>query len=109
MHPVFEPIDIHKQNEYLRYFARSPQKASDYSFINLWGWADVYGLQWAWTDNLVWIRQTEPEAAYWAPVGDWQGVAWDTEFFRHVQRPASILRARRGDTNRAQTTEMPPV
>jgi hypothetical protein len=92
MQPVFEPIDILKQNDYLQYFARSPQKASDYSFINLWGWADIYGLQWAWTDNLVWIRQSEPEDAYWAPVGDWHGVAWDTEFFQHVQRPASIIR-----------------
>ncbi len=72
----FEPISLKKQSEYLKYFEKCPQKASDYSFANLWGWAKEYGLDWAWTDKLVWIRQSLPEIVYWAPVGPWDTVNW---------------------------------
>ncbi|MCK7509649.1 MAG: hypothetical protein MZV70_40135 [Desulfobacterales bacterium] len=34
--------------------------ASDYSFLNIWAWAEEYGLQWAWDGKLVWIKQTRP-------------------------------------------------
>jgi len=39
----FEPISLDKQNKYLKCFSLCSQKASDYSFVNLWGWAEVYG------------------------------------------------------------------
>jgi hypothetical protein len=52
------------------------QKASEYSFVNLWGWAEEYGLYWAWSDKLVWIKQTVPEELYWAPVGLWDSIDW---------------------------------
>ena len=73
---TFEPISLDRQREYRQYLKQSPQKASDYSFINIWGWADEYGLQWAWEPGLVWIRQTVPQTLYWAPVGDWQNTDW---------------------------------
>lgn len=73
---TFKPINLEKQSEYSKYFAKCPQKVSDYSFVNLWGWAEEYGLDWAWTDNLVWIRQTIPEILYWAPIGFWDGIDW---------------------------------
>jgi hypothetical protein len=72
----FSPVSMDGQDIYIEYLAKSPQKASDYSFINLWGWAENYGLEWAFTDDLVWIRQTAPEIVYWAPVGDWTAVDW---------------------------------
>ena len=72
----FEPIQLEQQRDYRDKLARCGQIASDYSFINLWGWRDVYDLQWAWQDGLTWIRQTKPQPALWAPVGDWQTVAW---------------------------------
>jgi hypothetical protein len=72
----FEPITLDKQKEYSKHFALCSQKASDYSFVNLWGWAGEYGLSWAWSDNLVWIKQTVPEEMLWAPVGDWESVDW---------------------------------
>jgi len=31
---------------------------------------------WAWSDNLVWIKQTRPEMLYWAPVGPWEAIDW---------------------------------
>lgn len=72
----FEPISIEKQNSYMEVLATCPQITSDYSFINLWGWAGEYGLQWAWTDSLVWIKQTLPEEAFWAPMGSWGQLDW---------------------------------
>ena len=83
----FETISLDKQKAYnTSYFSKCSQKASDYSFINLFGWADVYGLCWAWTDNLVWIKQTYPKPVYWAPIGDWKSVHWEPvieELFSH--------------------------
>ena len=72
----FEPINLHKQYEYLEHFDRCSQKASDCSVVNLWGWAEEYGLYWAWSDKLVWIKQTVPEELYWAPVGLWDSIDW---------------------------------
>jgi hypothetical protein len=76
----FEPIIINRQAEYLELFQRCPQRSSDYSFINLWGWAEEYGLQWAWEDGLVWIRQTKPVNRLWAPVGPWFEIPWNKRF-----------------------------
>jgi hypothetical protein len=73
---TFEAIDLERQSLYLERLARCGQIASDYSFINLWSWGEEYGLQWAWQDNLVWIKQTRPMETFWAPVGDWEAVDW---------------------------------
>ena len=74
----FEPISLDRQNDYLEVLSRCPQIASDYSFLNLWGWAEEYELQWAWDDDLIWIRQNRPEEFLWAPVGLWDGVDWQS-------------------------------
>ncbi len=70
IHP-FQPVCLEQQQAYQRRLAKCPQIASDYSFINLWCWAAPYGLEWAWNDDFVWIRQIRPEINFWAPVGDW--------------------------------------
>ncbi len=72
----FEPISLEKQGPYLDRLQKSRICASDYSFINLWGWALEYGLQWSWEDDLVWIRQTRPVDVQWAPVGRWEEIDW---------------------------------
>lgn len=74
----FEPLSLDRQEEYTRLLALCGQKASDYSFANLWGWKEEYGLQWAFWKDLVVLRQTRPEVLYWAPVGDWHGADWKT-------------------------------
>jgi hypothetical protein len=74
---TFEPINLERQPSYLQRLAQCGQIASDYSFINLWSWAEEYGLQWAWHDPLVWIKQSLPQEAFWAPVGDWRAVDWN--------------------------------
>jgi uncharacterized protein len=74
---VFEDISITKQDRYLDLLRNVPVKSSDYSFINLWGWAVEYGLTWAWDGGLVWIKQSIPAPCLWAPVGPWEKVNWE--------------------------------
>jgi len=74
----FEPITLDRQEDYLEILSRCPQVTSDYSFLNLWAWAEEYGLQWAWDDDLIWIRQNLPEELLWAPVGLWGAVDWSS-------------------------------
>ena len=72
----YEPISLDRQEAYLRFFQICPQKTSDYSCVNLWAWAEAYGLCWAWDSDLVWIKQKRPEAVNWAPIGPWHTIDW---------------------------------
>ncbi len=91
------PIDLNDQTRYQSYLDQCPQAASDYSFVNLWGWAEHYGLKWAWDDGLVWIHQTAPIEACWAPVGNWHEIDWAACFNRcfentqHFSRVPDVL------------------
>lgn len=89
---TFRPITIEKQSEYLDFFSRCPQKTSDYSFINLWGWAEEYGLCWAWENDLVWLKQTRPDLYYWAPIGAWQEINWPERFTRLAITAGTFIR-----------------
>jgi uncharacterized protein len=75
--PLSDPSSLDRQQAYRTLLSACPEIASDFSFINLWGWALNYGLEWAWYGGLVWIRQTLPEPAHWAPVGPWQTIDWE--------------------------------
>ncbi|MBW2604417.1 MAG: DUF2156 domain-containing protein [Deltaproteobacteria bacterium] len=88
----FEPISLDKQNEYLKYFSQCSQKSSDYSFVNLWGWAEVYGLYWAWSDQIVWIKQTIPNEVLWAPVASWPEIDWKRYFNEYFHIPVTFQR-----------------
>lgn len=99
MQMSFEPITADYQNAYNHKLSRCTQIASDYSFVNVWGWGPEYGLQWAWHDDLVWLRQSIPHEALWAPVGDWSAVDWQkllpwlgTICDRMIRVPESLLR-----------------
>jgi len=96
----FEDITLSGQDAYRALLERSGVKASDYSFINLWGWAHEYGLSWAWEDDLVWIRQSTPAPCLWAPVGAWGEADWQRVFASPAARelpftrvPGELLRA----------------
>jgi hypothetical protein len=91
MNLKFEPIDLKRQKDYLKRLSECTQLASDYSFTNLWGWGEEYGLQWAWHDNLVWLKQTKPSDVYWAPVGQWTQVDWN-KIFENIQQQTLFTR-----------------
>lgn len=76
-HLEFSPINLERQQEYRKALHACPQlAASDFAFANIWGWAEHYGLEWAFADDLVWLRQTKPEPVCWAPVGPWDQHDW---------------------------------
>ncbi len=74
----FSPINRDSIPEYRCHFNAAPQAASDYSFVNIWAWAKEYGLTWIWDNDLVWLRQSLPYPAYWAPVGNWETIDWQS-------------------------------
>ncbi len=76
MNLAFEPISLERREEYARALEACPHVTSDYAFANIWGWGGHYGLEWAFADDLVWLRQTSPRTVYWAPVGPWDRYAW---------------------------------
>lgn len=88
----FKPIVLSKEKEFQHYLSQCPQVSSDYSFINLWSWASVYDLKWAWTDDLIWLRQRRPTEMYWAPVGNWQAIDWSKYFENYPQLKSQIIR-----------------
>ena len=92
MNLEFEPISLEKQQDYQKMLAQCPQVASDYSFMNLWAWAEDYGLTWAWDDACVWIRQSRPEILYWAPIGPWYDIDWGARLIAEPNGPTIFIR-----------------
>jgi len=88
----FEPISLEKQTDYLKLLEQCSEVASDYSFLNIWAWAEDYGLRWAWEEDLVWIKQTRPEVLYWAPVGPWNLIDWRNRFDSQANRRMDFIR-----------------
>ena len=88
----FETIEMDRQKDYLELLRQCNPEASDYSFINLWGWCREYDLSWAWDGDLVWIRQRIPSDMYWAPLGRWESIAWEDRLRRHFDSTASFIR-----------------
>ena len=88
----FEPIDLERQSTYLQRLQQCPQQASDYSFVNLWGWAAEYGLSWSWQDELVWIKQARPREMLWAPVGPCADVDWGLCLEKVLNGPTTFIR-----------------
>jgi uncharacterized protein len=89
---TFEPINFDLQENYLKRLASCPVKTSDYSFINLWGWAQEYGLFWAWEEKLVWIMQTKPQTVFWSPVGNWRDINWKDSLLKFQQEKIQFVR-----------------
>jgi hypothetical protein len=73
----FTPLSMDRKEEYSALFALCAEKASDYSFINIWGWSEERKYEWAFDDDLCWLRLTNgPRPVYWAPVGNWDRPDW---------------------------------
>jgi hypothetical protein len=88
----YDQIQLEKEQDYLALLAKCPQKSSDYSFSNLFGWAEEYDLTWAWQDELVWIRQSKPVQQCWAPIGPWETVDWADVFDHKCEKGLGITR-----------------
>lgn len=82
----FTPLALDKQDEYIGYYRQCLEKASDYSFVNIWAWADKYRFEWAWQDDLVWLRyRYGPLYLYGAPIGDWRRKDWQQLLHKNLE------------------------
>lgn len=98
MNSAFSPVTLEDMHTYREFHAASGTRAADYSFTNIWGWAEHYGLEWRFTEKLCWIRQTKPFVRDWAPMGWWKEVDWAAmaeiasgkEFYR-VPKPLRLI------------------
>ncbi|MFZ2632228.1 MAG: phosphatidylglycerol lysyltransferase domain-containing protein [Desulfosalsimonadaceae bacterium] len=88
----FKPIGLPDQASYQAHLVRCPLATSDYSFLNLWAFAPAYGLEWAWADDLVCLRQSRPSTVFWAPVGDWQTADWPGFFKKFPLLKSALIR-----------------
>ena len=92
MVPEFKPIAVSDQKTFQLYLAKCPQVTSDYTFVNLWGWASAYDLEWAQAGDFIWLRQNRPKTKYWAPIGDWRAADWPGYFKRFPRFKSEIIR-----------------
>lgn len=76
----FTPVSLAEREQYYAIWDLTPRHSLDYTLANLWGWQEYYGLEWQFTANLCWIRQTRPETVCWAPLGDWHKANWPAVF-----------------------------
>ncbi len=77
----FVPIIPVNFSKYKAFWDVTPIHTSDYTLLNIWAWSEFYGLDWAFTNELCWIRQTRQqqrvsEPCFWAPIGNWLSVDW---------------------------------
>lgn len=87
---AFGEIDFNRMGDYAKTLEACPYVTSDYSFVNLYGWAGHYGLRWCFEGELAWVCQMAGEPVFWAPVGDWERVDWAS--LRCLDKPMRFTR-----------------
>lgn len=106
---TFEPIQLNRRGEYLEYYRQCLEKASDYSFLNIWSWAGKYQYEWAWADDLVWLRyRYGPLYLYGAPIGAWQRDDWQKLLAENLE-PHFIMTRVPETLSRIIETQMPDI
>jgi hypothetical protein len=87
----FTPLSMTRKEEYSALFALSSEKASDYSFINIWGWSEERRYEWAFDHDLCWLRlANDTGPVYWAPVGNWDRPDW-AEVLGNAVAPGTVF------------------
>lgn len=66
---TFKPLSLAHREPYQQLLSAMPHKASDYTFGNLWAWAEEHGLSLLIEPTVAFIMQTRPKRMLWAPVG----------------------------------------
>ncbi len=73
----FEPISFKYLPDYNKLYQQCEEKSYDNSFIWMWGWNNAYHFEWAFDENLCWIRyHWNGKIYYRTPVGCWQNCDW---------------------------------
>jgi hypothetical protein len=87
----FVPLTLADRERYAAFYARTPEKCSEYSFFALWGWNESDPIELAWTSDLCWIRSHGHREGLLAPVGEWDVVDWEDAFERCVGPGGSLV------------------
>jgi len=89
----FTELELDTKSRYSEIFNRTPQKSSDYSFVNLFSWNETRNHTIAITDDLAWIKSHEEAGnIIWGPVGDWYSVDWVYSLERYFPSGATFER-----------------
>lgn len=73
----FEPISLSKANEYTSLYQQCGERSADNTFSNLWGWTSNYQYEWAFDNDLCWLRHKKGDAYYYnTPAGNWKFQDW---------------------------------
>lgn len=89
----FKPVNLADKEIYYEIWKDTPRHSLDYTLANLWGWQEYFGLEWQFTDNLCWIRQTRPQPLNWAPIGNWHKADWNKVLHDHTEaNPTHFIR-----------------
>lgn len=89
----FSPITLDKSAEYMDLYSKCEEKSTDYTFTNLWCWNEKYRFEWAFADDLCWLRHHENETiVYNAPVGRWNRPDWEELLHKHFKKGFEAVR-----------------
>lgn len=83
----FTPVTLTERDNFYHIWHKTPKRSLDYTLPNLWGWQAYYGLEWAFDEELCWVRQTLPQTRFWAPIGDWNSVNWNRRLLDKLESP----------------------
>ncbi len=72
----FNRLLVTDQKLIRNYLKKCSQITSDYTFLNLWGWQDIYKLDFLFHEELIWIRENRENKKFWAPIGNWEDLDW---------------------------------
>ncbi len=73
---MFQAIDLSFLSVHEKYWAATPVKLPDYTFVNLYAWAEGHRLVWEEEGELLWLKKEELTDTFWAPLGNWQTADW---------------------------------
>ena len=76
----FSPLTLDCYPVWKSFWDKTPIRTADTTFVNLYGWALAYELEYAVSDGLFWIRKVQSSTApstLWMPLGDTTNVTWD--------------------------------
>lgn len=101
---AFRPLTLEEGPALRTALDLCPQKASDYTFVNLWAWNGQRRYDVAFDGDLAWLRAASPKEELWAPLGDWEKADWEMllgrlfprgALFRRVPEKLALLLAQR--------------
>lgn len=87
----YQPLELRQREAYENLWKECPQSSSDQSFLILLGWSGLFGYEAAWDNDLVWLRQTRPEALHLPPAGSWENQDWEKRLIEQVGPKARFV------------------